>query len=138
MSSRSHASHLHVSYTCLESSVHINPQLWTNSSNRVPSTESSSIGLSQLYVKKNSHSASITNKVSYSQLKYVLLIRSRAPHHTPVPPSPPHHLLEAPWVSIPIDRCSEGLLMAKNRRGKQTEQSRGVSFITQHPEMAVD
>jgi hypothetical protein len=60
-----------------------------------PSTESSSIGRYQLYVKETSHATSITNKVSntVAQLKRVPLIRS--PHHTPVPSSPLRHFLAA-------------------------------------------
>ena len=46
---------------------HINPQLGAISSSRFsPTTGCSSIGRSHLYVRKNSHAASIANKVSNS------------------------------------------------------------------------
>ena len=54
-----------------------------------PSTESSSINCSQLYIKKNSRAARITSKVTNSSAKTLPFIRS--PHHTPVPPSPALH-----------------------------------------------
>ena len=103
-----------------------------------PSTESSpasSIGCSQLYVKKTSHATSITNKVSntVAQLKGVPLKTYFPPYSSTIFASPqfPTH----PWISIPIDRRSEWLLMANNccqiwkRRRKR---SRRMSFIARH------
>jgi hypothetical protein len=101
-----------------------------------PSTKSSSISHSQLYVKKTSHAGSITNKVSNSSAK------RRAPHQIdpPVPPSPLHHFL-APSDIDPDRSPFEGLLMANKRRRtrkKRTKQSRRKSFITRHPAMTAD
>jgi hypothetical protein len=97
-----------------------------------PSTESSSIGRSQLYVKTNSHAISITNKVSNTSTA-----KMRAPHQISLPysstafapPPSPSRL----WVSsIPIYRRSEGFPMASNHRRtrtNRTERSRRMSFI---------
>jgi hypothetical protein len=103
-----------------------------------PSIKSSSIGRPQLYVKKNSHAASITNKVSVSNIS--------ANRRAPLQISPPYSSTafaspSRPWISIPIDRRSEGLLVAENRRQtfrKRTEASRRMSFVARHPAMTTD
>ena len=54
-----------------------------------PSTESSSIGRSQLYVRNNSHVASITNKVSNSLAKRLALHQIFPPYSRTAFTSPP-------------------------------------------------
>ena len=89
----------------------------------------------QLYVKKNPHTASITNKVTNSSAK-------RRPSHQIFPlysstvlTSPP---FPGPGISISIDDRSESLRMANNRRQtrKGTEQSQRMAFF--HPAMTVE
>ncbi len=121
--------------TCIASSRHSNPRQSQATASH-PSTESSSIGRSPLYV---SHTASITNKVSNSSAK------RRAPHQ--ISPqfysstafaSPPFP--SRPGMSTPIDPRSKGLLANNLRQtlGKRTEQSQRVLFIVRHPAMTTD
>ena len=95
---------------------------------------------SQLYIKKNSRAAPITNKVTNSSAE-------RLPHHPTIlqyrllqpftsPPFPSH-----PEISMPIDRRSECSLMASEchqARVERTERSQRVSFIARHPAMTTD
>jgi hypothetical protein len=104
-----------------------------------PSTKSSSIGRSQLYVKKNSHAASIINKVSNNSAKRRALHRIPPPYSSTAFASPPFPT--RPGISIPIGCRSGGLLMAKNRRRtrkKRTERGRRMSFIGRRPAMTTD
>jgi hypothetical protein len=104
-----------------------------------PSTESSSassIGRSQLYVKKNSqHATSITKKSQIAQLKGVTR-RISPPYSSTAFASPPFP--SRPRILIPIGRHSEGLLMAMNRRQTREKRAQRKSFITRHPAMTTD
>jgi hypothetical protein len=107
----------------------------------------SSIGHAQLYVKKNSRAASITNKLSNSSAKRRVGCPSSdfptifsATFASPPFPS-------SPGISIPIDSHSEGLLMAGNQdrrslriREKRAKQNRRMSFmiIVRHLAMIAD
>jgi hypothetical protein len=80
------------------------------------------IGRSQLYVKKNSHAASITNKLSNSSAaERRALHQISPPYSSSAFASPPFPTL--PRISSPIGCHSEGSLMAKNRRRTQEEAS---------------
>jgi hypothetical protein len=90
---RSRASHLHFSNMCLASVLRAVGNLKQPVLPYHPSTKSSSISHSQLYVKKTHTLDQYLTMSQIAQRKGVPLIRS--PHHTPVPPSPPHHFLAA-------------------------------------------
>jgi hypothetical protein len=87
-------------------------------------SESSTMGC-QLYVKRNSHAASMTNKVSNSSA-----IRS-TPHSSTASESPP-----PPGTPIEMHRRSEE---SQTRRRTLVEQpNHSMSFIEQHPAMAAE
>ena len=108
----------------------------------VSSISSLSCSLSVVTVRQENLTrciTSTTNKVLNSSAK------RRAPHQN-LPRAILHYRLHLstdpchPEITIPMDRCSDGLLamMANNRPQTRTEQSQRMSFIARHPTMTTN